>query len=356
MIKVLMIGNHPSNKGGMTSVINQIKAYNWEKKGVDLSCVPTIIHGNPVKKICFFAVSYLKILFRFVTAKPDILHMHMSYKGSFSRKNAIHKLCRLFKVKDIIHLHGSEFEKWFNEIDDGKKNKVKRLLSECDSFIVLGEGWKRIVQNIEPSAKVTVLSNGIAIPDDTVQWNENQCQLLFLGVLISRKGIPDLIKAVSVIRDKKNNNIKCVIAGSGEEEENLKKQVKEAKLEDFISFAGWIEGAKKRKLILDSQILVSPSYNEGLPISILEAASFGMPVISSDVGDVSSVVHDGVNGYLFSPGDVNALATAIEKTAVKDTFIRMSRESKQIVEESFSIDSFYRKLLDIYRSLGEVHG
>lgn len=356
MLKVLMIGNHPSNKGGMTSVINQIRNHNWRAENIELAFIPTFMPGNPIKKTVFFAVSYIKILLQLVVSKPDIVHMHMSYKGSFTRKYAVHKLCRLFKVKDIIHLHGSEFKKWYNGVDDKKKKQIRALLSETDRFIVLGEEWKKIIQEIEPSTNITIISNGIEIPKEIVRWNEEFCKVLFLGVLIPRKGVADLINAIAIIRNRGIGNLKFVIAGTGEEEEKLKRQVADSGLEEIVSFAGWVSGENKEKLILESQVLVSPSYNEGLPISLLEAASHGMPIVATDVGDISMLVHDGENGCLLCPGDVEALANAMIKVGNKETFEKMSEKSRKIAEESFSIQSFYKKLAETYRYVGETNG
>lgn len=354
MTRVLMIGNHSSNKGGMTSVINQIKEYDWKSKGIELTFVPTFIPGNAVKKTLFFICAYLRICMRMLFCKPDIVHMHMSYKGSFSRKYIIHRLCRLFKVKDVIHLHGSEFEKWYNESSNKKKNKIRRLLAESNAFIVLGEGWKKAVQKIEPTVNAVVISNGIEIPQERVHWNGNCCQLLFLGVLIQRKGVSDLLQALSIVKQKSTSSkIRVVIAGTGEEEAKLKKQASDAGLDDDVIFAGWVSGLKKKELILSSQVMVSPSYNEGLPISLLEAESYGMPIVATDVGDISSIVNDGVNGRLIKPGEIESLAEAIISVTEETCFERMSIESRKIIENSFSIDMFYSKLVELYKRLGE---
>ena len=349
MIKVLMIGNHPSNKGGMTSVINQIRNHRWTDEGIELSFIPTYYPGNPIRKTLCFAASYTRILWRFITAKPDIVHMHMSYKGSFSRKNAVHRLCKAFHVKDIIHLHGSEFAKWYDSADSKLKAEIQKLLEECSCFIVLGEKWKEVIRRIAPAANVRIISNGIEVPKETVCWNDNRCQVLYLGVLIPRKGVSDLIDAVSVLnRNGELKNQVFVIAGTGEEEEKLKNQTEEAGLNGIVQFAGWVSGEKKDELLRSSQILVSPSYNEGLPISILEAASYGMPIVSTDVGDISAVVRDGKNGILIKPGDTDALAKGIENVSNRDTFSRMSAESRKIIEENFSIDVFLRNIRQAY--------
>jgi len=350
-MKVLMCGNHPSNKGGMTSVINQINNYSWNEKGIELTFIPTFIPGNLIKKTFYFCCAYIRILCLMVFDRPDIVHMHMSYKGSFIRKYAIHRLCIVFKVKDIIHLHGSEFEKWYNEADEKNKAKIRELLSGCNAIIVLGNRWKKTIKRIEPSAKVIEVSNGISIPKETVQWNDECCCLLFLGVLIPRKGISDLINAIALIRDCRRDDIKLVIAGTGEDEEKLKQLVTDNNLEDRISFAGWVSEEKKKNLLLQSQVFVLPSYNEGLPISILEAASYGMPVISTDVGDIPSVVKNDVNGFLLKPGDVKCLADAIIKISNRELFLEMSENAKETIRREFSVEMFYKNLLHIYETM-----
>lgn len=349
MKKVLMCGNHSSNKGGMTSVIEQIMEYDWEKEGIKLSFIPTFKPGNVVTKSIFFLWAYIKIFFFFLIERPDFVHMHMSYKGSFTRKYLIHRLCRLFGVSDVIHLHGSEFKKWYNDSPTKKQLKIRRLLKESNYFIVLGEKWKKIILEIEPQTNVRIISNGIRIPKETVQWDENECNMLFLGVLISRKGVHDLINAIVLLNEtKKLNNIRFVIAGTGDEEDALKKQVTDSGLNQFVKFLGWINGTDKYDVMLHSQIMVLPSYNEGLPISILEAISYGMPVISTPVGDIPSAIKDGINGYLVEPGNVQQIANAIEKLSTKSCFDDMSFNSRKIAENSFSIDYFYKKLIEIY--------
>ena len=123
-----MVGNDESVHGGITTVINQFKQYDWNKKNIDLKFIPTYIEKNAIKKLLFFLRAYLKIIMYCIIFKPDVVHIHMSYKGSCSRAYCIHKLCYILKIKDIIHLHGSEFKRWYDEdCSERKKKKVKRL-------------------------------------------------------------------------------------------------------------------------------------------------------------------------------------------------------------------------------------
>ena len=351
MIRVLMCGNHPTNKGGMTSVIEQILDYDWKEKGIMIKFMPTFFPGNNIQKGIYFIYSYFRILFSFIMKKPDIVHMHMSYRGSFSRKYMIHKICKLFHVPDVVHLHGSEFESWYIELSDTNKKKVRQFLSEVKQVIVLGKKWERIVRNIEQSTNIVVIPNCINIPGHCVQWNEEKFEFLFLGVLIKRKGIADLLLALKLMKEKRVlNDISCIIAGTGEQEDELKKLAKEYNVDDVVKFIGWISGVEKKKYLERCQALISPSYNEGLPVSILEACGYGMPIVTTDVGDIGMVVQNEVNGILFNPGDIDALINAMLYVSSKENYDNLSKASKEIIN-CFSIDKFYYKLEGVYSDL-----
>lgn len=350
-IKVLMIGNHQSVKGGITSVIQQLLSFDWDSAGVEMKFIPTYIEASGIKKIAYFIRAYMNIEKAMRTNKPDVVHIHMSYRGSFYRKYAIHNLCKKYGVPDIIHLHGSEFQKWYNESDDKTKLKIRTLLRESASFIVLGEKWNKIIYDIEPKTKTVVVSNTVHIPDYTTSWNGDTFQILFLGVLIKRKGVADLIQAISLLKKEgRLNNLKFIIAGSGSEEENLKQQASELQVEPWIEFAGWTDGKAKERYLKESQALVLPSYNEGLPIAVLEAISYGLPVIATDVGDMAAAVKNGENGFLIKPGDVSALADKITKiTEDKDRYTQMSTKAKEIARDEFSDSKYFEKIYNCYR-------
>lgn len=349
MIKVLMCGNHPSNKGGMTSVIAQLNSYDWEKKNIKMKFIPTYYPANNIIKAAYFAVAYVKIFLEFLIWKPDIVHMHMSYKGSFQRKYLLHKLCKKFSVKDIIHLHGSEFEKWYYETDENTRKKIKKLLKECDAFFVLGEEWENSVKRIEPDTKTLIVRNAVSIPSRVVLWNKEKCQVLYMGVLIPRKGVKHLLEAFLKLKQSERlMRMQLAIAGSGELEKDLKRLCVQYELEDCVQFYGWIDGQEKVKLIAESQIAVLPSYNEGLPISILEAISYGMPVVATNVGDMSAAVKDEINGYLIEPGNAEQIAEKLELLNNQMKFEQMSRESRELAEREFSEDKLFETIVDNY--------
>lgn len=351
-IKVLMLGNHQSVKGGITSVIQQLLSYDWDSAGVEMNFIPTYIEASVIKKALYYIDAYKNIKKIIKTNKPDIVYIHMSYRGSFYRKYAIHKLCKMNGIPDIIHLHGSEFQKWYNESNGRTQNRIRTMLKECSAFIVLGEKWNAVINSIEPRTNTIVVSNTVHIPNYTVKWNDTKFQILFLGVLIKRKGVEDLIRAVSLLKEnKKLGNLHFVIAGTGAEEEYLKKVANEKQVEQWIEFAGWTDGATKEKYLKESQVLVLPSYDEGLPIAVLEAISYGLPIIATDVGDVAAAVKNGQNGFLIQPGDIQELSEKIVwLSSDKDSYTKMSDESKKIACEEFSDEKYFEKIKNCYLS------
>lgn len=350
-IKVLMVGNSLSVNGGITSVISQILEHNWSKEGIDMKFIPSYIEKNNISKILFFINAYCRIMHVIKHEKPDIVHIHMSYRGSFARKYMIHKLCKKNGVYDIIHLHGSEFEKWYCEEDEKKKRKIRELMRECNSFIVLGDKWNQVIKKIEPRTKTIIVSNAVKIPNEIIKWDVSTFQILFLGVLIKRKGVADLLEAVAhLVNEKKLHNIKVVVAGTGSEELNLKELSKKLRIEKYIDFVGWIDGEKKKELLRESQLLVLPSYNEGLPIAILEAMSYGLPIISTFVGDIPSAVCDGINGFLIQPGNVSELIEKMYKIITNKNLLKeFSIESKRLAENKFSDSNYFSTLKECYR-------
>ena len=350
-MKVLMVGNNPAVKGGMTTVISQLLEHDWEKDNIEMRFLPTYIDKNPILKIMYFVGAYFRIFAEMIVRRPDVMHIHMSYKGSFTRKYMLHKLCRLFRVRDIIHLHGSEFKTWYDSTPK-MQPKIRRLLREASAFIVLGDEWNRRIKEIEPKTKTIIVNNTVTIPDERTKWDENTFNVLFLGVLISRKGVSDLLDAIALL--KKENALKQAvfnIAGSGDEEVALKEKCSGLKLDEHVKFLGWTDGEKKRKLLKNNQLMVLPSYNEGLPMAVLEAVSYGLPVIATKVGDIPLAVKDDVNGYVVEPGNVEMLKERLKQLLVMNRaeWQNYSDNSRKIAEELFSDKNYYMQIANAYR-------
>lgn len=350
-MKILMIGSDRSVKGGITSVVNQLLGYHWPDN-IKIEYVSTYIEQSNIIKLLFFIKNYINILLKFLFSNIDTIYIHMSYNGSFYRKYYIHKLCKLFNKKTIVHLHGSEFEKFYNNSSARTQKKIRDLLKECDVFIVLGDNWKNVILRIQPLANIIVLPNAVSLPKEMVYRRKESFQILYLGMLIKRKGVSDLIDAIKIINKEnflKKNNVKFIISGIGQEEEVLKRKVQELDLTRYIEFVGWIDNQDKKNFLMESQLLVLPSYNEGLPVAILEAMSYGLPIVSTDVGSISEAVLNNQNGFLITPGDIQGLALSIKKIVeCPELWESFSKNSKRVIVSKFNEEDYFKKLINLF--------
>lgn len=354
-VKVLTIGSDSSVKGGITTVINSFLNYKFED--IELELLPTYIETNNFKKITFFFKSLIVYIKKNIKNDFDIAHIHMSYKGSFIRKYLIFLITKLFKKKVILHLHGSEFEVFYKNSNFILKKMIKDILKKSDLVIVLGEKWKNVIQEIEPSANVKIFNNSVPVPKYKVGLNDNGFNILFLGVLIKRKGIYDLIEAIKILNDSgvlEKYNVKFTIGGSGKEKEEIENKISDYNLDSVIDMVGWVDGELKESLLKNSQLFVLPSYNEGLPMAILEAMSYGIPVISTEVGSIGEVVCNYKTGFTFKPGDINSLVQYIEKLITeKQLWYEMSGNCKKSIEEDFNEEKYFYKVEKEYKKLIE---
>lgn len=352
-MKVLIIGSDLSVKGGITSVINRFLQYKWSNVEIDL--LPTYIEGNCINKILFFYKSLIIYIYRLIKSDFNIAHIHMSYKGSFFRKYLIVKLSKLFNKKVILHLHGSEFELFYNSSNKTVKNMIKSLFEISDCVLVLGDSWYEIIKNIAPGANIKVFNNAVNIPREKVSWSENKVNILFLGVLIERKGVYELIEAIKVLTEEnivESRNLNFIIGGTGKEEANVSKLITQHNLDKNIEMLGWVDNELKESLLKKSQLLILPSHNEGLPMAILEAMSYGIPVIATNVGSISEVVIKDKTGILIEPKNVKSIVNAIiEITKSPRLWEYYSKQSKHLIELNFNELNYFKEIESLYEQI-----
>ncbi|MGA3021879.1 MAG: glycosyltransferase family 4 protein [Thermoplasmata archaeon] len=140
-------------------------------------------------------------------------------------------------------------------------------------------------------------------------------RIVFVGRLVSYKGLPVLIDAVNRLVQE-GTSVHLFIAGRGPEESRLKARVKQVGLEDRVTFLGFVPDEHVGDLYRWADVVACPSLNmlESTPTTLEEAASLGTPVVGSDLpGASESIPSDGIHGLLVPPGDPRALALGIRK-------------------------------------------
>lgn len=349
-IKVLMIGSHLRTTGGITRVIkNYLKAGLGNK--VDFYFFPTYYGSNLVINILFYCTQYIRLFIKLyiLNQKYDIAHIHMSYGGSFIRKKYIIKLLNYNKIPIILHMHGSQFKEFYNKSSNSKKRQIRNTLNQVDVILALGEQWKEYYQSISTSTVIS-LDNAVFPKEDSSTFDE-KIYITTMGVLSQRKGTYDLIKVASKIKDKIGPKYKFLIAGDGEVD-NVKEIIKEKHLEDMFIIPGWISDEQKIENIYRKSIIyILPSYNEGMPMSILEAMSYGLPIISTNVGSIPSVVSE-KNGFIIQPGDTDELEKLLIQLINNQNIIsKFGKNNRKEINEKYNIFVSLDKLVSIYKTV-----
>lgn len=352
-VKILIVGSDLSVKGGITSVIERFLKNKWNHIEVELH--PTYVEGSILKKIIFFFKSIIDYTFKVIKKDFDIAHIHMSYKGSFFRKWIVVKISKTFNRKIVLHLHGSEFEVFYNSSSKIVKNMIKSIFEDSDRVIVLGEKWEHIIRSISKNAKIEIFNNAVEIPKEKVTWCNNEINILFLGVLIKRKGVYDLIESIRILKNNgtiDNKKLNFIIGGAGSEEKQINELINKYKLHECVEMKGWVSGQLKKELIKKAQLFILPSYNEGLPMAILETMSYGMPVISTDVGSISEVVKNNYTGFLIKPGEKENMASLITEI-IGDQFEweKMSQNCKNEIFTKFNENVYFKDIENLYDSI-----
>lgn len=349
MLHVLMCASSLRVRGGMVSVVRNYLNYSkWDD--VEITYVPTHIESNKFVLMAYFALAYIRIVALAVFGKIDIAHLHVAERGSFYRKAFLLQTLRKFGIKVILHHHGAEFELFYNSLQEKRKAYVRKILQMADVNIVLSQRLVPMVKDKAPNANVEVLYNAVNVQESNPYQLES-CGVLFLGRLGQRKGVYDLLEAIKRIDKELSQDVTFYFCGDGDVD-GVKEHVRALGISHRIAHVGWIDGNQKEEFMAQSMINVLPSYNEGLPMTILETMAHGIPNISTSIASIPEVLHDGDNGFMIAPGDVESLCGRI-LLLVKDADLRkrMSQKSYDLICSSFSLDANIQRLRSLYGTL-----
>lgn len=220
------------------------------------------------------------------------------------------------------------------------RRTVDMVVAPSEFFVrkFLEWGW--------PEERIRLVRNCVDVPEDPAVSKVGS-YFLYFGRLAVEKGVSTLMRAASMA------GMRLVIAGTGPEEENLKRLAGE--LPGTIEFLGFLGGEPLRRAVLGARAVVVPSeWYENNPMAVLEAFSLGKPVIGARIGGIPELVRDGTTGLLFDSGDVQQLARALLATTSMDddTLTNLGENGRALVRSEFSRARYVETMLEIYRSIG----
>lgn len=314
-----------------------------ECEGVCQKSVPTIEKkGLAAVSSSAFAALYSAF------GKYDVIHIHAEGPASFAW------LPKMFGKRVVVTIHGIDWqrEKWQSGfgskyIRQGEKNAVKY----ADEIVVLSKGIQDYFRETY-GRKTHFIPNGVNRPTIreanliTAKFGlTKDSYVLYLGRLVPEKGVRYLVNAFKNVKTDK----KLVIAGGSSDTDSFAKELKDlAKGDDRILFTGFVQGNLLDELYSNAYIYTLPSDLEGMPLSLLEAMSYGNCCLVSDIPECAEVVED--KAMIFKKSDVGDLQEKIQDACNHpENVTKFKRQAADFICKKYDWDEVVEKTLKLYR-------
>lgn len=344
MSKVLVVGSAEQSAGGVSSAIKLMKKMHaWD----EYQCywLGTQIQRNYLWK-AWYAVK-ANIIALFIIWKFDIVHFHtVPDKICLVIQMPIFVLALLGRKKIIMHIHmGNQLR---NHTDNGL---FKWCLNRADLVVLLAKKWQQLFTDSYADVKTptTVIYNACEIVPEAP--HEYKDKSIMMAAFFNDNKAPDLLlKAWLPIKDK-YPDWHVEMLGNGEVK-RFKKMADDMGLADSVKFTGYVTGREREEYYRKASIYCMCSYEEGFPMVVLEAWTYGISVVTTPVGGLPDVLEEGRNALVFDFGDWQGLAKQLSKL-IDDVELRkaMADYSRSFVVDTFSTNKINDDLRDIYSSL-----
>ncbi len=251
------------------------------------------------------------------------------------------------KIKIIYHEHGEiQYNKYL-------KLLLKCIYKDLDVIIAVSEQTKQQLRGSNISMeKLVLLRNFVDLsyfsPKKKDLMRSGEYIVGFAGRIVEIKGWRDYLEAIALIQ-KDGLEIKFLIAGDGDQKDQMLNMIKELNIEQSVSYLGYFSAMRDFYSLLDCFVL--PSYFEASPMSLIEAQAMGVLTLSSNIPSIKEIITDGVNGMLFEKGNATDLS---EKIRIAHSDRQLSLDTAlnglNFVQE-FSLSNYLVRLEDVYSSL-----
>lgn len=341
--------------GGMTKVVAYFKdGIQALQLPVEVTFCPTRLTILPVLKHVSSIFQLAKFSFAVMSERPDIVHLHVATHGSSTRKSLYQNVAKFFGCKTVLHLHGSNYDEYFRSQSSARKRSLVKFWTTADGVIVLGDGWKKFTHEElgVPVSRIVIINNGAPDPGANARHPGDDVVITFVGTVGERKGVDTLIEAISSL--DVTSKCRFVICGNGEVDKFEGFAREKGLSEDLVSFTGWQNGKQIYDHLAKSDIFVLPSRGENQPVAIIEAMAFGLPVISTNVGDIPNQVTSGTTGFIVEPSDStqlkSALTALIDNTSLRES---MGLAARRKFLNEYSVEQNVTKTVDLYQKLAK---
>lgn len=300
--------------GGMGSIMAYLASLQQDPAGrFDLKRLESRGGGHIALSPFFLLLAVGRIFLEASQGRLAVVHLNLAERGSVYRKAVLLAATKLVGGRVLLHLHAAQIVQFHGSMGVPGQSLLRWMFRSADHCVVLGEVWRRWVIDtfgVRPN-RIGIVYNGVpaTMPTRRTVPVSGCFQLLFVGNLLERKGVKDLLRAFAM-PSMKTRDIHLTMAGGGPVD-SYREMAATLGIADRVTFTGWLSQDDARTLMVNSDALILPAYDEGLPLVILEALASRTPVICTPVGSIPEVLEDGQTALFVAPGDEVAIANAI---------------------------------------------
>jgi len=308
--------------------------------------------GNALYSLWILFTALAKLVRGRFSGQLAGVHVNMAERLSLFRKSAVVVICHVLGIPVVLHLHAAQLPRFYRNLPSFLQRLTRWVFSLPATCLVLGGEAQRFVTEelLVPDHRVEVIINGVPEPthDRRTVGDSPVQQILFLGNLSERKGVSDLLRALA-LPGFDSNRLEVTMVGGGDIA-NYQAMALQLGIAKFVHFSGWSDQHQVSQLMAQADVLVLPSYDEGLPLVILEALANGVAVVCTPVGEIPAILSNGVNAYFVQPGDPIGIAAGLQRVLNEKVFRQaLEQNGRKLYEEKFSFNQFFASLARIHQ-------
>ncbi len=356
--RVLFVGAFPppggTILGGMVTSCRILLSSSFPSL-LDLDLLDSTQISNPPPKLVVRLVRaasrFVRFIDRFERRRPDAVLLFVAVGASIVEKGAMAWYARLRGVPVIMFPRGGSV------VDDCRDSALMRAwvrwsFRGARKIVCQSETWRRFAVDVLGFVRtnVAVIRNWTATRElldvgaRRVARQNSSVRLIFLGWLERDKGIVELIEACRQLATGRRFTLDIV--GEGNASAEVRALVARHDLSKVIRFRGWLRGPALRQAMSDADVLVLPSWAEGLPNAMIEGMAAGLAVVVTGVGAIPELITDRCSGMLVEPRNADSLARALDEVIVDDRLReRLAREAHRIAMRDFEVEAAVDRLV-----------
>lgn len=305
------------------------------------------MHDATYKKILYTLKLYFLFLYSLIFKRPDAVYIAFAPFGlGFYRDYMLSMVSRLFGCRVKLHLHGTGLSNTDSKI---KEWLLKKLFSSCD-LILLSKSLYQDVSRFVTSDRITYISNAVETPIISQNKLDETIEFLFVANLDERKGV---LKAVEIFSEFTKSHEQAVLNIVGADTVFLSKADLQKKIDaEFscvskkINILGPLYEKNKDDIFKSSDIFIYPTMHDAAPLVVLEALSYGLPVVCSNQGALDDMVSNGSNGFVIDEYRVSSYIKGISEICT--SYDQFSKCAVDTHLERDSITALSKNIKDLF--------